>query len=1162
VKILHLSSEYPPAKIYGLGRFVHGLARAQAAIGDHVSVLTNSCGGDEDAVVLDGVHVHRIEFPNPPRPADGHGEVLQFNHGLVARFFDRKKDFEGTDVVCSHDWLTALAAREVATELKAPLVVTFHDEVIGKHFGLLDDESRFVSELEALTAHDATHVIANSEFIARQLARHYGAERVTAIPGGIDPAVLEPSKGVKEFKLVLSEEDETLVTFLGRLDAEKGLEELAEAALIAGAVKPKLRFAIAGTGRGEERLRQKLAPLGERARLLGYVQGAPLSLLYRASDVVVVPSLYEPFGLVALEAMLAGAGVIVSNAGGLAEIVRHEKDGLVIPMGNAAALAEAIVQLAHEPDYRRKLAESAQERARSEFSWARIAEKTRTVYQRSIETKRPVVSLLPPVPRRPLVSVTLVTHNAPVHAEAALRSLFSRTDYPEIEAIVADSSPLPWPRLKDVVRELTTKGHRVTLLERLERSSSLEKGLEHVQGDYVCAFADECEVPPGSERWLAGLVWLMETMATESVSPTLEDRRGYDRKDAPKAPSLQPRRDLACCLVRRDQARTLLRDDAQATAHWRHPARIVHAAYEAIREAAPPFAATIATRLPVSIAVVAYNNLDLTRECIDSVLANTKPPYELVLVNNGSSDGTREYFSALRDQLGGPVPVQVLENPENKGYVLAANQAIRAARGSSVVLLNNDATVRPDWLPALLTASRVGGSVGIVTAKVLNLDGTVQSAGGILHRLDGGFTIPFQGEDRLAPCVTERRDVENAGGPCMLLTRELLLSVGVFDEAYSPAYFEDSDLCMRARAAGLRLVYEPRAEVFHHGKATAQAVAREGKLGLWERFEENKKLFLSRWAKELGPGRPVKSVRKKRLPRVLLCYNANATTTAAYCEAALRREADVVTAGRGQDVDMGDTTASEIVSAAGGHFDLLLAIEGENYLPRELDEAPCTTAFWAIDNHIHASREDGWHFEAAADFDHVFLAQRDYLEAFRDRGIQASWLPLACDPDVHRKREVEPDLDVVFVGNVRPCHARRRALLDRLAKNFRVHEIQGAYRDDMARFFSRARVVFNCSLAGDLNMRVFEALSCGSLLVTDRIKNGLEDVFADGEHLALYDDASLEAVVAHYLTNPAARREIAARGEKLVRAHHTYGHRMRTVLERAGRTNERKARVS
>src|SRR5581483_6933089 len=153
------------------------------------------------------------------------------------------------------------------------LVVTFHDEVIGKRFGCLAAEDRLVRELEFLTAHDATHVIANSQFIADQVKKHYGVEHVAAIPGGIDPTVLDASQGVAHFRSLLAEEDEVLVTFVGRLDAEKGLEELVDAALTAGSVKPKLRFAIGGSGKGEALLRQKLAPLGERARILGYVKG-------------------------------------------------------------------------------------------------------------------------------------------------------------------------------------------------------------------------------------------------------------------------------------------------------------------------------------------------------------------------------------------------------------------------------------------------------------------------------------------------------------------------------------------------------------------------------------------------------------------------------------------------------------------------------------------------------------------------------------------------------------------------------------------------------------------------------------------------------------------------------------------------------------------------
>jgi glycogen(starch) synthase len=1171
VRILHLSSEYPPARIYGLGRFVHGLARAQAAAGDDVLVLTNSSGGEQDDVFLQGVHVHRIEFPNPPRPSDGHGEVLQFNHGLVARFLDRRSTFEGVDVVCSHDWLTALAAREIASELDAPLVVTFHDEVVGKHFGRLDRESTFVSGLERLTAHDATAVIANSEFIASQVRKHYGAERVTAVHGGIDPALLEPSGGVADFKSVLAQPGETLVTFFGRLDPEKGLEELAEAALAAGQARRELRFAIAGTGRGEEPLRRRLSSLGERVKFLGYVKGGALSLLYRASDIVVIPSLYEPFGLVALEAMLAGAAVVVSDAGGLAEIVRQGQDGLVVPVGDGDGLADAICRLTDDSKLRATLVASAQERARTEFSWARVAEKTGAIYQTAIETKRPVTSSLPPPPCRPLVSVLITTNNAPVHAEAAIRSLFARTDYPILEAVVVDTSPAPDGRLRSVAEDLRRAGQKITLLEEpsphpdpppAARGEGV-RGLEASRGEYVCLFADECEVPPGGEGWLQALVWLLETQKAECVSPTLLERDGYTAEDLSfEAPRRAERSGNACLLIRRDKIRAILESPKDAPGHWRHAVRLVHAANEAVREPTSRYFASVATRLPASIVLVAYNNLNLTRDCLDSVLANTGGAFELVLVDNGSNDGTGDYFRSLRDRLGGPTPVQVLRNSENVGYVLAANQGIRAARGSSVVLLNNDTVVKAGWLEALIAASRTPGT-GVVTAKVLNMDGTIQSAGGILHRLDGGFTIPFQGEDRLAPPVTERREVENAGGPCMLLTRPLLLEIGTFDEAFSPAYFEDSDLCMRARAAGMKLIYEPGAEVYHHGKATAQVVAQEGRIDLWRKFEENKKLFSSRWAKELGRARESVRVKRKRKQRVLLCYHKNETTTAAYCEAALRAEHDVVTAGRGQDLDLGDdVTAAALVREVGGRVDLLLVVEGENYFPRELDDAPCPTAFWAIDNHIRATPNNGWHFDVACDFDHVFVAQKDYVEAFRARGIVAEWLPLACDPKVHTSWSVEKDLDVVFVGNVRPWHVRRRKLLDRLAQSFRVHEAQGAFREDMARLFSRARIVFNCSLAGDVNMRVFEALSCGSFLVTDRIANGLDGLFGEGEHLALYDDESLEAIVARYLPDEPLRASIAARGSRLVRSHHTYAHRMERILACGTRLRRSKARTS
>ncbi|MCW8138147.1 MAG: glycosyltransferase [Planctomycetota bacterium] len=482
---------------------------------------------------------------------------------------------------------------------------------------------------------------------------------------------------------------------------------------------------------------------------------------------------------------------------------------------------------------------------------------------------------------------------------------------------------------------------------------------------------------------------------------------------------------------------------------------------------------------------------------------------------------------------------------------MAANQGLGPRAARDVVLLNNDTRVRPGWLEALLRARGETPRAGVVCPKVLNLDGTVQAAGGVLHTSDGGFALPHAGEDRLAPPVCARREVHNAGGPCMLLTRELLERLGGLDEAYSPAYFEDTDLCLRAREAGFVLVYEPAAEVYHHGQATSKLVQREGRVDVWGGFEANRRRFHGRWNPRLAADEAARREPPDRRLVVLLCYHSSVTTTAAFLERALRREHDVVTAGRGQDLDLGaSATAADLVEAAGRlvgrRVDLLLVVEGETYLPRAVDDAPCATALWAIDTHLHAEA----HLTLGASFDHLLLAQPDYLPRFRARGLDPVWLPLACDPEAHSRAPAEAprDLDLVFVGHVRPFHARRRRVLDRLAARFRLTERQGVFGEDMARLFARAKVVVNCSLSGDLNMRVFEGLASGALVLTDRIDNGLPGFFADGEHLALYGERDLEAVADRYLSDAARRVAVAARGQRLAARHHTYADRARELV--------------
>ncbi len=224
-------------------------------------------------------------------------------------------------------------------------------------------------------------------------------------------------------------------------------------------------------------------------------------------------------------------------------------------------------------------------------------------------------------------------------------------------------------------------------------------------------------------------------------------------------------------------------------------------------------------------------------------------------------------------------------------------------------------------------------------------------------------------------------------------------------------------------------------------------------------------------------------------------------------------------------------------------FDLYLNIDDglEYYLPRDL--RPC--AWWAIDTHLNYD----WCLKRAGDFDFVFAAQRDGAERMRADGIApAAWLPLACDPEIHRKHDVPKTFNVSFVGHVFP--GPRAELVALLQERFREVFVGQCFFDEMARTYSASRTVFNRSIRNDINMRVFEALACGSLLVTNDLReNGQEELFRDGVHLATYGDAEeLLEKVAYYLAHEEARERVAAAGCAEVLAKDTYRHRLERLL--------------
>ena len=224
-----------------------------------------------------------------------------------------------------------------------------------------------------------------------------------------------------------------------------------------------------------------------------------------------------------------------------------------------------------------------------------------------------------------------------------------------------------------------------------------------------------------------------------------------------------------------------------------------------------------AERPQISIVLVLFNRAELTLACLRSIAENHTEDIEVVIVDNASSDET----SRLLDRVRG---ARVLRNNENLHFLLGTNQAARECSGEYILLLNNDSQLLPGALRNAVAAMRTSPDIGAVGGKIILLDGTLQEAGSIVWR-DGSCTGYGRGDNPFAPMYNFRRDVDYCSGAFLLTPRKIWHQLGGFDEVFKPAYYEETDYCMRLRQQGLRVVYEPGAAIVHYEFASAESTA-------------------------------------------------------------------------------------------------------------------------------------------------------------------------------------------------------------------------------------------------------------------------------------------------------------------------------------------------
>lgn len=385
MKVLMLSWEYPP-KIYGgLGQHVFDLSRHLAQAGVDVHVITPRLDAAPDYEECYGVAIHRAGYPHEST-LNFKAWTFYFNGDAIRMAVSMMNDAGPFSIVHAHDWLAAYAGRALARIFDIPLVTTLHATEQGRSLGLHNRFQHEINEVEKNLAREAGLIICCSRFMAGEIRRQFDvpAGRIRIIPNGVDGAQLCTIPEAGFFDIDGSAK---IMVFLGRLVHEKGVKWLLDAYCQVRRSEPRTKLYICGQGPDLPALQERAGFLGvlDAVCFTGFISSAERNNLYQEASLAIIPSLYEPFGIVALEAMASGLPVVASDTGGLAEIIQHGHNGLKVSPGDATALAGAMLFLLQNPDEARRISGNARNTVQELYQWEAIAAVTKAAYQELID---------------------------------------------------------------------------------------------------------------------------------------------------------------------------------------------------------------------------------------------------------------------------------------------------------------------------------------------------------------------------------------------------------------------------------------------------------------------------------------------------------------------------------------------------------------------------------------------------------------------------------------------------------------------------------------------------------------------------------------------------------------------------------------------------------
>ena len=387
MKILMLTWEYPPRVVGGISRVVYDLSHRLIKDGHDVTVVTYRDGEVPYYEDDKGVKVYRVDnyMIQPNNFIDW---ILQLNFNMVEKASQIIAEQGKFDVIHAHDWLVANAAKTLKHSFDIPIVATIHATEAGRNSGIREPNQKYINDTEWMLTYEANEVIVNSNYMKSEVQRLFGLpfEKINVVPNGVNLNKFTGMDRDYTFRRRYAMDNEKIILFMGRLVYEKGIQYLIEA-------MPKVlnsyhdaKLVIAGKGGMLDELKAQADYLGisNKVYFAGYMNGKDVERMYKAADISVFPSTYEPFGIVALEGMLAERPIVVSDAGGLGEIVEHGVTGMKSYCGNPNSIADSILELLFNPELCDNIVKKAKTKVKENYNWQKIAQDTHFTYQKAI----------------------------------------------------------------------------------------------------------------------------------------------------------------------------------------------------------------------------------------------------------------------------------------------------------------------------------------------------------------------------------------------------------------------------------------------------------------------------------------------------------------------------------------------------------------------------------------------------------------------------------------------------------------------------------------------------------------------------------------------------------------------------------------------------------